>query len=72
MILRDQFINKLRELGYTYKRSGPNADLWRKKGSIHRVALPRRKQLAEATVQSILRQCGCSDEEIREFLRRTK
>jgi hypothetical protein len=68
MVTRESFINKLRELGYTYKRPQKRTELWRKRGGTHLVFLPSRDLLTEEYVSSTLRQTGCSEEEIRAFL----
>ncbi len=78
MVRRERLINKLRELGYTFKRDAWRVQIW-KRGT-HRPAIPKQDLLDEETVASILRQClkacrpaGTSDDhhsqEIREFIR---
>ena len=42
MISKSQYINKLRELNYTFKRQAPRADLWRKRGGTHYIPPFRR------------------------------
>ena len=66
---RDQFINKLRELGYGYKRSGKNHDIWKKNGGTHRVTVPRSATFAEIYVRSTLGQIGCDAGEIEDYLK---
>lgn len=64
---REHFINKLRELGYTYRGETQNTQKWRK-GS-HHVYLPKNAVLADAWVKSTLRQCNETEEEIDTFIR---
>lgn len=64
-IPRPQFINKLRELTYTYKTRTKRISLWKKRGGTHYVSVPNTEKLTEPWVISTLRQCGLSDDEIR-------
>lgn len=66
MIARDRLINKLRELGYTFKRDAWRVSIW-KKGT-HRVEVRKKDFLEEETVRQMLRQCGCEREEIDRFI----
>lgn len=70
MIPRERLINKLRAIGYTFKR-----DAWRvqffKKGT-HRAEVPKRDLIAPETAMNILRQCGVPAEDIQSFLRECK
>ena len=68
MVPRDQFINKLRAIGYTYKKKRKKVALWRKKGGTHLVAIRNNKVLSDAYVRSTLAQCGVGEKEIEEFL----
>lgn len=69
-VSREHLINKLRELGYKFKR-----DCWRvsmyKRGT-HRVEVRKRDFLDEDAVRSMLRQCGQSPEEIDAFIKCTR
>jgi len=51
MISTRCLVNKLRELGYTFKDRRHRVDLWRKEGGTHIVTLPRKNQLSEITVR---------------------
>lgn len=68
MIPRDTFINKLRSLGYVYKRRQKRTDQWRKSGGTHMIFVPLRQLLAERYVRSALNQAGCTVEEIEKFV----
>jgi hypothetical protein len=68
VISRQQYINKLRELDYTFKRQAKRVDLWRKRGGTHYIAVPQTDRLEDEFVTSSLRQAGRSPEEIHAFL----
>lgn len=68
VISRQQYINKLRELDYTFKRQAKRVDLWRKRGGTHYIAVPQTDRLEDEFVTSSLRQAGCRHEEIQSFL----
>ena len=69
MILRDTFINRLRELGYSYNDQTDRSQLWRKKGGTHSVWIRRKEDpLSEAYVRSVLTQCGSAAEDIERFI----
>ena len=68
MISRQQFIKKLREMGYAHKVDRKKVSMWRRTGGTHIVPLPHTKFLSETSVTSILRQCGSLESEIEEFL----
>ena len=66
MVRRESFINKIRELGYSYKDQRPRITLWRK--GMHFISVPRRDLLTEEFVRSTLLQAGVGENEIRTFL----
>lgn len=70
MVRRESFINKIRELGYSYKDQRPRITLWRK--GMHFISVPRRDLLTDSFVTSALLQAGLKDEEIRTFLSSTR
>jgi hypothetical protein len=72
VISKRHFVNKLRELGYSFKEQKKRAELWRKPGTTSMVWLPRNKELSEVYVVSTLLQCGLSPTEIEEFIRDAK
>lgn len=68
MIGRQQLINKLRDLGYTYKRKGKRVEIWRRKGGTHCVGIPTNAKVDEDNVMAILRQCGVPENDITAFI----
>lgn len=68
VIPRSHFVNKIRELGYTYKTRQKRTQLWRKRGGTHCMSVPLTDHLEDEYVISTLRQAGCKDDEIRRFL----
>ena len=67
MVRRERVVNKLRELGFRFKRDAWRVQLWQK--GMQRPEIPKRDFLDEETVFHILRQCGLKPEEIAAFLR---
>jgi hypothetical protein len=70
MVRREQLINKLRSIGYSFKREAWRVQFF-KKGT-HRPAIPKRDILDDETAASILRQCKVSADDIASFLRNCK
>ena len=68
MVHRPTLLNKIRELGFGYKKRQRRTDLWRKKGATNRITLPLTEELDDSYVRSVLRQNGQSEEEINRFL----
>ena len=68
MISRQQYINKLREINFTFKRQAPRVDLWRQIGGTKYVTVPRSDQIEDEFVASQLRQAGCTQPEIHAFI----
>jgi hypothetical protein len=68
MVRREAFINKIRELNYTFKTQQKRTYLWRKIGGTHYISVPMADFLDDEFVTSSLRQAGVSEEEIRSFL----
>lgn len=68
MIKREKLVNKLREIGCTFKTQTKRCYLWRK-GS-QRIFVPKSDLLSETYVQSVLRQCGQDEEQIKAFIGR--
>jgi hypothetical protein len=52
VIPRQQFINKIRSLDYTYKSQQKRTDLWCKKGGTHFISVPQNAMLEEEFVVS--------------------
>jgi hypothetical protein len=67
MVRRERLINKLRELGFRFKRDAWRVQLWQK--GMLRPEIPKRDLLDEETVCNILRQCHLKNDEIAAFLR---
>ena len=67
MVPRQRLINKLREMGYRFKRDAWRVQFWIK--GTHRPAIPKRDLLDDETVTQILRQCGATPDEIIAFIR---
>ena len=70
MLKRERVINKLRDLGYEFKREAPSTYLWRR--GTHVVFVPKTTQVSETWVRSTLQTCGCKPGEIDEFIRAAK
>lgn len=67
MIAREKFINKLRELGYSYSRDCDRTTMWRR--GTHRVFVRKTAAVREAWVRATLQQCGLDSEAIEVFIR---
>jgi hypothetical protein len=72
MVSRESFINKIRELGYTFKDQQKRTYLWRKVGGTHFIPVPKSDNLSDDFVISSLRHAGCKDPEIQAFLSSAK
>jgi hypothetical protein len=72
LIARDHFINKIRLLGYTFKRQAPRVHLYRRHGSTHYIAVPMKDLLEDEYVAAALRQAGCPEDEVSRFLASSK
>jgi hypothetical protein len=68
VISKRHFVNKLKELGYTFKEQLHYQDRYRLKGGTHIIHVPRRDQLDELYVRSTLRQAGQTKEQIEQFI----
>jgi hypothetical protein len=66
MVRRQSFINKIRELDYTFKSERKRVYLWRK--GLHFIPVPKSDLLDDAFVANALRQAGVGNEEIQIFL----
>ncbi len=72
MVRRENYINKIRSLNYTYKDRQKRTDLWRKVGGTHYISVPLADLITEEFVRSSLRQAGESPEAIDSFITLTK
>jgi len=70
MVRRQSFINKIRELDYSFKSERKRVFLYRK--GMHFIPVPKSDLLDEAFVANALRQAGVGNEEIQTFLAITK
>jgi len=68
MVPRQQFINKLRELDYTFKDQTKRGYIWRKKGGQHFIYVTKADLIEDEVVASALRQAGLKEDEIQSFL----
>ncbi len=69
MISKRRFVNKLKELGYTFKEQLHYQERYRLKGGTHIIHIPRRDELDEAYVASALKQAGQKKEQIDQFIK---
>mgnify|MGYP001233854745 CR=1 FL=1 len=72
MVRRDTFINKIRELGFSYKSQQAHTQLWKKKGTTERMFVPLAKLLEDDYVAGALRQSGELESDIRTFIASAK
>ncbi|OFW21023.1 MAG: hypothetical protein A3H97_04620 [Acidobacteria bacterium RIFCSPLOWO2_02_FULL_65_29] len=68
MVRRDSFINKIRELDYSYKTQQKRTYLYRRKNSTSYICVPMADLLEDEFVAHSLRQAGCTEEQIRTFI----
>jgi hypothetical protein len=67
MVKREQFINKLHELKYKFKKECDRTSLWKR--GVHRLFLPRTALLSEEWVRQTLAQCDVKQPDIDAFIR---
>lgn len=72
MVQRQTFINRIRELGFTYKTHQKRTSLWRKKGGYIYIAIPKAELLEEEFVTINLRRAGLDEEDIKRFIGEAK
>ena len=72
MVRREQFINKIRELGYKFKLQRKRVYIWRRVGGTHFIPVPKADLLEDPYVTSALKQAGLTDEQIKVFIASTK
>lgn len=65
---RERIIAKLRELGYKFKRDAWRVQIFRNPATMHLVQVRKRDDVDDDWVRSVLKQAGCSKEEIERFL----
>lgn len=69
MISREQVINRLRAANFTFQRQADRVELWRHRGGVERVAVPRRDHISDDQAKVILVQAGLTPAQIVEFFR---
>ena len=72
MATREEVINKLKEVGYRFKRNAWRVTIFKKQGGTHRVEVPVRDIISDEWVRNAFRQVGLSKDEIESFLRQTR
>jgi len=72
MVRRETFINKIRTLGFKYKTQQKRTYLYRQTGTTNYISVPMADLLEDEYVQSVLRQSGCTAEEIKSFIASAK
>jgi hypothetical protein len=70
MLKRERLINKLRKLGFEFKKETPNTYLYRR--GTDRAFVPKTDLISEVNVRTILAHSRCSEPEIEEFIRNAK
>ena len=69
MIPRSEIIGRLREENYSYSKRGKRTEILRQHGTAQHVAVPLRDAFTPDEARVILRQAGCTSEQIQQFLR---
>lgn len=72
MIKRSHLINKLKGLGYRFSDQSQRVEIFRKRGSTHRIILHKTDWVSEEFARSILRQADCDRAEIDKFIREAR
>lgn len=72
MATREQVINKIKEMGYRFKRDAWRVSVFKKQGGTHRIEVPKRDIISDEWVRGAFRQAGMSAEEITSFLRQAR
>jgi hypothetical protein len=68
MVRRNTFINKIRELKFTYVTTQKKTFLWRQRGTTNYISVPKAELLDEDYVANVLRQYGLDSEEVKAFI----
>ena len=72
MILKSEFIKKIRALGYRHRSQQARTHLYRKDGSTHYIFVREKDLLTDDFVKGALRQAGLSADEIKHFMDRSR
>jgi len=65
-ITREQVVARLREANYHFERRADRVEIY--KNGVQRVGVPRRDQLPELSVRTILHQAGLTADQVERFL----
>ena len=65
---RHVYINKIRELGYFYKAQQRRTFLYRLRGGLDFISVPRSEDLEDAWVETTLKRAGLTEEEAKKFI----
>ena len=68
MIPRGEIIGRLRQEHYSHSKQGKHVDILRQHGTAQHVAVPRRDIFTPDEAKVILRQAGCTPDQIERFL----
>ncbi len=72
MVPRQAFVNKIRELGYSFKAQQRRTFLFRQKNGVNYIAVPKSDLLEDDWVGSNLRRAGLTREQIHKFIAEAK
>jgi len=68
-VRRERVINKLRELGYGFKRNAWRVAIFRNPRTMHVIQVRNKDDISDDWVRQALRQAGVPSEEIERFIR---
>lgn len=69
MIPRSEIVGRLRDQNFTFCKRGKRTEIWRQHGTAQYVPLPLRSAFTPDEAGAILRQAGCSSDQIDRFLK---
>lgn len=64
---REYVVNKLKELGYKFRRQAWRVQIWSHPQTRHQVQVRQKDDIDDDWVKSMLRQAGCPKEDIEQF-----
>ena len=68
MVRHEALIDALRRCGYTFKRQTDRVQIYKKRGSTHRVALRRSHSCSPEYARKLLRSAGMDEAELEAFI----
>jgi hypothetical protein len=68
-ISREQVIARLREANWEFKDQSKRVDIYKLKGAVNRIDVPKRDEFPVEFVRQILRQAKLTPEQIEKFIR---